>query len=80
MACAIAFKRKRGQRDLPAPLKRLNRMIASMRARVEHPFAMVEHQFGLAKVRYRGQERNAFDFCMMLTASHIKRRLILTHF
>lgn len=36
VSCAIAFKRQRGQPELPAALKRLNRLIASVRSRVEH--------------------------------------------
>jgi hypothetical protein len=32
VTCAIAFKRRRGQKDPPPLLKRLNRMIAAVRA------------------------------------------------
>ena len=32
----------------------LNRMLAPMRAIVEHPFRVLKCQFGYTKVRYRG--------------------------
>jgi hypothetical protein len=41
VARAIAFRRKKGQKDLPPMLRRLNRSIARLRAVVEHPFAWV---------------------------------------
>lgn len=31
---------------------------ASMRAKVEHPFRIVQQQFGFSKVRYRGIAKN----------------------
>lgn len=76
VACAIAFKRKRGQPELPPPLKRLNRMIASVRAVVEHPFAWMR-QMGMRRVRYRGRRRNEVDFALHLIAYNWKRSLSL---
>ena len=35
-----------------------NRRLASLRARVEHPFRIVKCQFGYTKVRYRGLTKN----------------------
>ena len=38
-----------------APIdERINRIIASLRARVEHPFRVLKCQFGYRKTRYRG--------------------------
>lgn len=39
VVCAIAFMRRRGRKEIPPLLKKLNRLIASVRARVEHLFA-----------------------------------------
>lgn len=75
--CAICFKRKRGQDDLPEPLKKLNRMIASVRAAVEHPFAWMKNM-GYRRVRYRGGRRNELDFALNLIAYNWKRSLSLT--
>lgn len=77
VACAIAFKRKKGQADLPPVLKRLNRMIASVRATVEHPFAWMR-QMGHRRARYRGERRNELDFALNLIAYNWKRSLSLT--
>ena len=77
VACALAFKRKKGQPALPPLLERLNRMIASVRAVVEHPFAWMKNM-GYRRVRYRGLRRNAFDFALMLVAYNWKRSLSLT--
>jgi len=76
VACAIAFKRRKGQPELPPALKRLNRMIASVRARVEHPFAWMK-QMGCRRVRYRGRRRNELDFALNLIAYNWKRSLSL---
>ena len=77
MACAIAFKREKGQKTLPRGLKRLNRLIARVRAMVEHPFAWMR-QMGLRRVRYRGRRRNELDFALHLVAYNWKRSLSLT--
>jgi IS5 family transposase len=40
-------------RALGKLLDELERMKTSVRARVEHPFRVIKHQFGRTKVRYR---------------------------
>ncbi|MCC5975102.1 MAG: transposase [Rubellimicrobium sp.] len=37
---------------------RINRIIAMVRAKVEHPFRVIERQFGHVKTRYRGLTKN----------------------
>lgn len=71
----IAYQRRRGQGELSDWQRRWNKAVARARAKVEHPFAMIKQQLGLRRVRYRGLERNAFDFCMTLAAANIKRSL-----
>lgn len=73
----ICYKRNRGQKTLHAWQQRWNRIVARYRARVEHPTGMMKQQLGYRRVRYRGRERNAFDFAMTLTACNIKRSLSL---
>lgn len=77
VCCAIAFKRQKGQKNLPPRLKRLNRLIASVRAVVEHPFAWMR-AMGYRRVRYRGRRRNEVDFVLNLIAYNWKRSLSLT--
>ena len=37
---------------------RINRLIAKVRAKVEHPFRVIKRQFGHVKARYRGLAKN----------------------
>jgi hypothetical protein len=38
--------------------EKINRIIAKVRARVEHPFRILKRQFGYVKTRYRGLAKN----------------------
>jgi len=38
---------------------RAEKIKASVRAKVEHPYRTIKRQFGYAKVRYRGLAKNA---------------------
>jgi len=76
VSCAIAFKRQKGQAQLHPELKRLNRLISSVRAKVEHVFAWIR-SFGYRRVRYRGLRRNELDFVMNLIAYNWKRSMSL---
>lgn len=73
----ICYKRVRGQAKLYDWQERWNAIVAKDRARVEHPTGMMKQQLGYRRVRYRGRERNEFDFAMTLTACNIKRSLSL---
>lgn len=74
---AVAYRRARGQPELHAWQKRWNQAVAKIRATAEHPFAMLKHQCGLRRTRYRGLERNSFDLCFTLIACNLKRSLSL---
>ncbi|MDP3294492.1 MAG: transposase, partial [Nevskia sp.] len=54
---AMPFKRKPHE-DLPYDQRQANRLLASLRSKVEHPFRVLKRQFGYPKVRYRGLEKN----------------------
>lgn len=73
----ICYKRNRNQPKLEDWQERYNKLIAKLRAKVEHPFAMLKHQLGHRRVRYRGRKRNEFDFAFAITACNIKRSLSL---
>ncbi len=75
---AMPFKRKQGQ-ALPVEQAILNRMLASLRAKVEHPFRIVKRQFGYTKVRYRGLFKNAQQLYLLFALSniyHVRRALM----
>lgn len=67
---------KRGQPELSPGLKRLNRLIATERAKVEHPFAWIR-QIGHRRARYLRRRRNELNLVLRLTAHNWKRSLSL---
>lgn len=73
----ICYKRVRGQAKLHGWQERWNARVAVLRARVEHPTAMMKQQLGYRRVRYRGRDRNEFDFALILAACNIKKSLSL---
>lgn len=76
---AIVYQRRRGQEKLHDWQVRWNKLASRIRAKVEHPFGMIKQQLGYRRVRYRGLDRNAFDFCLTLAAANVKRSLSLEH-
>ena len=52
---------------------------ASVRAKVEHPFRVIKRQFGLAKVRFKGLQKNTAHLLMLFALSNLwmaRRQLI----
>jgi IS5 family transposase len=73
----LAHRRVKGQKELTPEQKAHNRMIAGLRAFVEHPFAWIKRMTG-GRTRYRGLARNAFDFAMAAVAYNFRRSFTLT--
>ena len=44
---------------------------ASLRAKVEHPFRVIKQQFGYAKVRYRGLQKNTARLTMLFALGNL---------
>jgi len=65
---------KRKALDKSAPmgqvLDKLEKLKASVRAKVEHPFRVVKQQFGYANVRYRGLAKNTARLTMLFALSN----------
>jgi transposase, IS5 family len=50
-----------------------------VRARVEHPFRIIKHQFGHVKTRYRGLAKNRAHLVTLFALSNlflVRRRLM----
>jgi IS5 family transposase len=66
---------KRRQLDksktIDAVTGKLERLKASIRAKVEHPFRVIKRQFGHVKVRYRGLTKNTARLHTMLALSNL---------
>lgn len=76
----IAHKAKPG-RPLCAWAAHLNRLIARLRAKGEHPFRVVKRQFGYVKVRYRGLAKNTAQLTTLFALSNLwmaRRSLLAT--
>ena len=59
--------------------ERINRIIASLRARVEHPFRVLKCQFGYRKTRYRGLAKNEAQLYSLFGLGNlflVRRRLM----
>jgi IS5 family transposase len=68
---AFPFKRKKGEESLPAEQALHNRMLAPLRAAVEHPFRIAKRQFGYTKVRYRGLFKNAQQLYLLFALGNL---------
>ncbi len=66
---------KRKQLDKTKPLDQLadqlERIKASIRAKVEHPFRVIKRQFGHVKVRYRGLAKNTAQLHTLFALSNL---------
>lgn len=51
--------------------ERIEKMKASVRARVEHPFRVLKRQFGYTKVRYRGLAKNTAQIVTLFALSNL---------
>jgi IS5 family transposase len=74
----VPFKRAQGQ-ETSFEEKRINRLLAGIRAAVEHPFRVLKCQFGYRKVRYRGLFKNEQHLFMLFALTNIyqARRLLM---
>lgn len=66
-------KRKALNKTKPshALLDKLEKLEASIRAKVEHPFRVIKCQFGHRKVRYRGLDKNTNQLLVMFALSNL---------
>lgn len=59
--------------------EKINRIIAMVRAKVEHPFRVLKRQFGYVKARYRGLAKNRAQLFMLFALGNlflVRRRLL----
>ncbi len=66
-------KRKKLNKDNPvdALIDERERVKASIRAKVEHPFRVLKRQWGYVKVRYRGLKKNAAQIVTLFALSNL---------
>ena len=54
-----------------APIDHAEKIKASIRAKVEHPFRVITQQFGYTKVRYRGLKKNTLQLKTLFALSNL---------
>ena len=54
-----------------ALIDQVEKIKASIRAKVEHPFRVIKRQFGYAKVRYRGLKKNTLQLKTLFALSNL---------
>jgi IS5 family transposase len=66
-------KRKALDKSSPmgAIMDKLEKTMASIRAKVEHPFRVIKRQFGHVKVRYRGLMKNTAQLHTLFALSNL---------
>jgi len=52
-------------------LEKAEKLKASVRAKVEHPFRVIKQQFSHAKVRYRGLAKNTARLTMLFALGNL---------
>ena len=56
---------------VPSVIDQIERLKASIRAKVEHPFRVIKRQFGHVKVRYRGLKKNTAQLTTLFALSNL---------
>ena len=66
-------KRKALNKDneADAMIDQAEKLKAGIRAKVEHPFRVIKHQFGFVKVRYRGLKKNTAQLFTLFALSNL---------
>ncbi len=52
-------------------IEQVEKIKASIRAKVEHPFRVIKRQFGYTKVRYRGLMKNTLQLTTLFALSNL---------
>ena len=58
-------------RPLAAMIDQSQKILAGIRAKVEHPFRVIKRQFGYTKVRYRGLKKSAAQVQTLFALSNL---------
>ncbi|MFM9928444.1 transposase, partial [Variovorax sp. H27-G14] len=57
--------------EIDALVDKVEKLKASVRAKVEHPFRVIKRQFGHVKVRYRGMRKNTAQLVTLFALSNL---------
>lgn len=71
VAMMPAMRRALSKSEIDAIKERIEKIKASVRAKVGHPFRVIKRQFGHVKVRYLGLAKNTSQLLVMLALSNL---------
>lgn len=74
----IMHRSHKNQAGLPRWQQRRNRLIAPIRATIEHLFATLKRTYGYRRVRYFRLDRNALHLELLCIALNLRRAVLLT--
>jgi transposase, IS5 family len=74
VVAGMCHRRVKGQKELTPLQRRFNRMVAGIRAFVEHPFAATKKMLP-RRARYRTMRRNALDFGLCVIIQNWRRAM-----
>ena len=63
----------RENNPIDALIDQVEKIKASIRAKVEHPFRIIKRQFGFVKARYKGLLKNDNQLAMLFTLANLFR-------
>ncbi|MFM2274494.1 MAG: hypothetical protein RL211_366, partial [Pseudomonadota bacterium] len=70
---AMRPAKRKAQKHMPwaAVAEQVEKLKASVRAKVEHPFRVIKCQFGFTKVRYKGLAKNTAQLMTLFALSNL---------
>lgn len=69
--CALAKRKQHKHTPWGALAEQVEKLKVSVRAKVEHPFRVIKHQFGHTKVRYRRLKKNTAELMTLFALSNL---------
>ena len=67
----LALRLDKENNPIDALIDQVEKIKASIRAKVEHPFRVLKQQFGYVKVRYRGLKKNTAQIVTLFALSNL---------
>lgn len=76
------LEKRKPKRKLSSKQKRKNKLLSSIRSKVEYPFRIIKNLWGHKRTRYRGLERNSCHWNMLFALTNlylVRKKLLLQH-
>jgi len=74
------LEKRKPKRRLSSKQKRKNKLLSSIRSKVEYPFRIIKNLWGHKRTRYRGLEKNSHHWHMLFALTNlylVRKKLLL---